>query len=149
MGDTEGSFYCSCPAGFTLAADLLGCEDVNGCSQNPCSGTTCINTYGSYYCLTSSDVSGGSVAALVSEPVVASSASTSTVALAAVLAAVGSAMVVLIVVLTVRRIQTSRTIAENQSAVNRMNAINVSASPYNVGASPYGFGTVGSKLNSE
>jgi len=144
--DTEGSFYCSCPAGFTLAADLLGCEDVNECSQNPCSGTTCINTYGSYYCLTSSDVSGGSVAALVSEPVAASS--TSTVALAAVLAAVGSAMVILIVVLAVRRIQTSRTIAENQSAVDRMNVINVSASPY-VGASPYGFDTLGSELNAK
>merc|ERR1711988_1872686 len=97
--DTEGSFYCSCPAGFTLASDLLGCEDVDECSLNPCSGTTCINTYGSYYCLTSSDVSSGNVAALVGEAAVASTVS-----------AVGSAMIVLIVVLAVRRIQTSRMI---------------------------------------
>merc|ERR1711988_1734555 len=126
---TEGSFYCSCPAGFTLASDLLGCEDVDECSLNPCSGTTCINTYGSYYCLTSSDVSSGNVAALVGEAAVAS-----------VLAAVGSAMIVLIVVLAVRRIQTSRMIAENQSTVDRMN---------NAGASPYGFNNTGFNMPDE
>jgi len=113
----------------------MGCDDVDECQLNPCSGTTCINTYGSYYCLTSSDVSSGSVAALVGgEAAAASTVSNSTLALAAVLAAVGSAMIVLIVVLAVRRIQTSRAITENQSTVNRMN---------HVGASPYGFNVEG------
>merc|ERR1712008_261218 len=109
---------------------------------NPCSGTSCIDTYGSYYCLTSSDVFGGSVAALVGAETVAgvstvgATVNTSTAALAAV----GSAMIVLIVVLAVRRIQTARDISDNQSTVNRMNGING-------GASPYGFNSVGSKFN--
>lgn len=121
--DTEGSYYCSCPNGFTLAYDLLGCEDIDECTQyNPCSGTTCINTYGSYYCLTSSDVFAGSVAALRgAEHDIAgvanagASVNMSTVALAAVLAAIGSAMIVLIIVLAVRRIQTARIIKENNN----------------------------------
>ena len=86
------------------------------------------------------DVSSGNVAALVGEAAVASTVSTSTVALAAVLAAVGSAMIVLIVVLAVRRIQTSRMIAENQSTVDRMN---------NAGASPYGFNNTGFNMPDE
>jgi len=112
--DTAGSYYCSCPAGFTVAPDLVGCEDVNECLLNPCAGTTCINTYGSYYCLTSSDVFGGSVAALVGgADVAASSFTTSNVALAAVCGSVGTALVLLIVALAVRRIRTARRMSDN------------------------------------
>merc|ERR1712142_39072 len=111
--DTAGSYYCSCPAGFSVAPDLVGCEDVDECQFNPCVGTTCINTYGSYYCLTSSDVFGGSVAALVSADVAAASSfSTSNVVLAAVCGSVGTAMVLLIVALAVRRIKTARRMSE-------------------------------------
>merc|ERR1712241_594549 len=113
--DAAGSYYCSCPAGFTVAPDLVGCEDVNECLLNPCAGTTCINTYGSYYCLTSSDVFGGSVAALVggADVAAASSFTTSNVALAAVCGSVGTALVLLIVALAVRRIRTARRMSDN------------------------------------
>jgi len=141
--DTTGSFYCSCPAGFTLAYDLVDCEDVDECAQNPCSGSSCINTYGSYYCISGSVYNGnlaaqvgGNVAGVSSS--VAGTASTTTVALAAVVAAVGSVMIVLIVVLSVRRIQNNR-----QSSTPMANRSMPSI--YNSKAT-YGFNTVGSKF---
>merc|ERR1712047_173757 len=66
--DTDGSYSCTCPAGFTLSPDGVSCEDVNECQLNPCGATTCINTYGSYSCISTSDVFRGSVAAHVGVP---------------------------------------------------------------------------------
>lgn len=140
--DTTGSFYCRCPDGFTLGYDLVDCDDVDECAQNPCSGSSCINTYGSYYCISGS-VYTGNVAAQVGGNVagvsssIAGTVNTSTVALACVLAAVGSAMIVLIVVLSVRRIQNNR--QSSTPVGNRMPSI------YNSKAT-YGFNTVGSKF---
>jgi hypothetical protein len=54
--NTVGSYQCSCKSGFTLSADMTSCEDVNECDttlfSSPCtSPATCINAYGSYYCV--------------------------------------------------------------------------------------------------
>jgi len=95
--DTVGSFYCSCPTGLTLDSNLLGCKDIDECDQNPCSGTTCLNTFGSYYCITSSDVSGGAIAAAQTgddASAAAASGSSSTISpLFAILGIIGAALI--------------------------------------------------------
>jgi hypothetical protein len=58
-----GSFTCSCKSGFTLSADQRSCEDVNECdttlNASPCTnGATCINAYGSYYCIQQAPIPG-------------------------------------------------------------------------------------------
>lgn len=49
--NTEGSYICSCPAGFILNPDGYTCRDMDECAtgQNICQ-QTCINTEGSYKC---------------------------------------------------------------------------------------------------
>lgn len=49
--NTEGSFICSCPAGFLLNSDGVTCRDLDECAtgQNLCQ-QNCINTEGSYTC---------------------------------------------------------------------------------------------------
>lgn len=49
--NTEGSYICSCPAGFLLNPDGTSCRDLDECStgQHLCQ-QTCINTQGSYNC---------------------------------------------------------------------------------------------------
>ncbi|KAG8447614.1 hypothetical protein GDO86_014935 [Hymenochirus boettgeri] len=49
-----GSFFCSCPVGFTLAPDGRNCRDIDECTvgAHRCdAGQQCINTAGSYQCL--------------------------------------------------------------------------------------------------
>jgi len=109
--DTEGSFRCSCPTGFLLATDGFDCEDVNECDQTPCGGNQCINTYGSYTCLSSANASPLTGNAVVAGTSSASAGlvSQSTVVLATCLAAVGTLLVALIVALGVRRLRTPTT----------------------------------------
>ena len=49
--NTEGSFLCSCPKGYTLAADGVTCRDLDECAtgQHNCEHE-CVNTLGSYKC---------------------------------------------------------------------------------------------------
>lgn len=51
--DTEGSYICSCRAGFRLAADRHVCDDIDECEGvvDVCPGSSCMNTYGSYACI--------------------------------------------------------------------------------------------------
>jgi len=143
--DTTGSYYCSCPTGFTLAYDLHGCEDVDECDFNPCSGTTCVNTYGSYYCLSNSVVFNGAFAAALvgADPSLVGSASVSagvtqqTVVLASALAVVGTLLVVMIVALGLRHMRTSKKAAETDSDTASTAAFN--------GTSAFGF-SLGNKL---
>jgi len=138
--DTDGSYYCSCPQGFSISADRHGCNDINECQSTPCpGGTSCLNTHGSYYCVTASDVYRGSLGLKAAQPVESvSDGSGSTIALTAVFAALGSAMVVLVVVLAVRRINTfSRSGIQSPRGVSSI---------YNTRAT-YGFNTVGSKFH--
>ncbi|KFO76193.1 Fibulin-7, partial [Cuculus canorus] len=49
-----GSYRCACPAGYILLGDGKSCEDIDECalSQDNCTrGTTCINTGGSFQCV--------------------------------------------------------------------------------------------------
>ncbi|XP_054619915.1 fibulin-7-like [Dunckerocampus dactyliophorus] len=53
--NTPGSFRCSCPAGYELAADGRSCTDVDECDdrKHNCSGEEmCINTHGGFRCVT-------------------------------------------------------------------------------------------------
>lgn len=51
--DTDGSYQCSCNAGYQLQNDNHGCEDVDECTDSRtlsyCSGN-CVNTVGGYFC---------------------------------------------------------------------------------------------------
>lgn len=49
--NTDGSFICSCPAGYVLNPDGLTCRDLDECAigQHVCQHT-CVNTLGSYSC---------------------------------------------------------------------------------------------------
>jgi hypothetical protein len=51
--NTQGAFYCDCPAGLRLSENLRSCQDINEChlrnGHGPCQDT-CTNTYGSYIC---------------------------------------------------------------------------------------------------
>lgn len=52
--NTQGAYACGCNTGFTLSKDRKSCEDIDECLGriNPCStATTCLNSYGSYYCI--------------------------------------------------------------------------------------------------
>jgi len=51
--NTEGSYYCSCDSGYQLGTNNHECEDVDECATgNLCpAGTICVNTWGSYHCL--------------------------------------------------------------------------------------------------
>ncbi|XP_028925819.1 fibulin-7 [Ornithorhynchus anatinus] len=49
-----GSYRCSCPSGYRTLADGKSCEDIDECagSQHACArGTICINTGGSFQCV--------------------------------------------------------------------------------------------------
>lgn len=49
--NTEGSFICSCPAGFILNPDGVSCRDLDECATgNHLCQQNCINTQGSYTC---------------------------------------------------------------------------------------------------
>ncbi|KAM4696629.1 hemicentin-2 [Rhinophrynus dorsalis] len=51
-----GSYFCSCPVGYTLAPDSRTCRDIDECSQGThrCEpGQQCVNMEGSYSCLLS------------------------------------------------------------------------------------------------
>ena len=49
--DSDGSFACSCEAGFTLNADDLSCDDVDECStSNGGCAQTCTNESGAFAC---------------------------------------------------------------------------------------------------
>ncbi|CAK8680217.1 unnamed protein product [Clavelina lepadiformis] len=48
--DTDGSYYCDCPEGFTGNA-YISCQVVDECASNPCDeNATCTSTDGSYVC---------------------------------------------------------------------------------------------------
>ncbi|KAL2082992.1 hypothetical protein ACEWY4_020765 [Coilia grayii] len=52
--NVPGSYHCSCPQGYRLLSDGRSCEDVDECltQQHNCShGTTCINTGGTFQCV--------------------------------------------------------------------------------------------------
>ena len=50
--NTDGSFTCACPTGYTGDVCL---DDVNECLNTPCqNGGTCANTDGSFNCMCSS-----------------------------------------------------------------------------------------------
>nr|BAG53997.1 unnamed protein product [Homo sapiens] len=52
--NTPGSYRCTCPGGYRTLADGKSCEDVDECVglQPVCpQGTTCINTGGSFQCV--------------------------------------------------------------------------------------------------
>ena len=46
----EGSYECSCNAGFLLAGDNRTCEDVDECLTSPCNHT-CDNLLGGFRCV--------------------------------------------------------------------------------------------------
>lgn len=50
--NTDGSFRCSCPAGYVLDGSGLACVDADECAQEPriCGNGTCANTPGGYEC---------------------------------------------------------------------------------------------------
>ncbi|XP_060563936.1 uncharacterized protein LOC132723281, partial [Ruditapes philippinarum] len=49
--NTDGSYYCSCDAGYTLSMfDRRSCNDINECTSNHNCDGTCINEQGSYRC---------------------------------------------------------------------------------------------------
>ncbi|XP_050679493.1 fibrillin-1-like isoform X1 [Leptidea sinapis] len=50
--NTDGSFRCACPAGYTLDASGLVCVDADECVAEPriCGNGTCTNTPGGYEC---------------------------------------------------------------------------------------------------
>lgn len=49
--NTQGSFTCSCAAGYVLHADGTSCQDLDECAtgQHICQHQ-CVNTEGSYKC---------------------------------------------------------------------------------------------------
>merc|ERR1712038_692686 len=52
--NTQGSYFCSCGNGYQLGQNNRECQDINECNNpNTCSfGYVCVNTWGSYHCLT-------------------------------------------------------------------------------------------------
>ncbi|XP_022085366.1 hemicentin-1-like isoform X2 [Acanthaster planci] len=50
--NTEGSYTCSCPAGYRLSEDKTNCRDINECKSDRCGrDRMCFNTLGSYECV--------------------------------------------------------------------------------------------------
>ncbi|XP_073729872.1 fibrillin-2 [Misgurnus anguillicaudatus] len=50
--NTDGSFRCECPAGYTLDYTGTRCDDMDECSVgNPCGNGTCSNVFGGFECL--------------------------------------------------------------------------------------------------
>jgi Calcium-binding EGF domain len=51
--NTEGSFKCSCPPGYTESRGNGECQDINECAQLNTCGTNakCANMPGSYKCI--------------------------------------------------------------------------------------------------
>lgn len=47
--NSEGSYECSCNAGFVLRADGRNCQDDDECRRSPCSHG-CINVHGGFRC---------------------------------------------------------------------------------------------------
>lgn len=54
--NTPGSYECTCPSGYELAADKISCRDIDECAlpSNTCNGPNdiCTNIRGSYRCNT-------------------------------------------------------------------------------------------------
>ncbi|KAI4882658.1 hypothetical protein NFI96_001503 [Prochilodus magdalenae] len=49
--NTDGSFRCECPTGYTLNYSGVDCVDVDECAVgNPCGNGTCTNVIGSFEC---------------------------------------------------------------------------------------------------
>uniref|UniRef100_A0A3Q4C0E7 Uncharacterized protein n=1 Tax=Mola mola TaxID=94237 RepID=A0A3Q4C0E7_MOLML len=49
--NTDGSFRCECPMGYTLDTSGVRCEDTNECDVgNPCGNGTCTNVIGGFEC---------------------------------------------------------------------------------------------------
>ncbi|XP_041083035.1 fibrillin-1-like [Polyodon spathula] len=49
--NTDGSFRCECPFGFSLDYSGINCEDTDECSVgNPCGNGTCTNVIGAFEC---------------------------------------------------------------------------------------------------
>lgn len=50
--NTDGSFRCECPPGYTLDGTGLVCVDADECAADPriCGNGTCTNTPGGYEC---------------------------------------------------------------------------------------------------
>lgn len=105
--NTAGSYFCKCPAGFTLAPDNKACQDVNECLvSTPCqAGEVCTNTWGGHLCTAVSQ--GGQSAPLVAvaagEEGSSDEYSMGTVLLTSVLSALVVASVCALIVVTLRR----------------------------------------------
>lgn len=50
--NTDGSFVCTCPNGYTLSSDGITCRDIDECAtgRHGCQHE-CVNTQGSYTCV--------------------------------------------------------------------------------------------------
>ncbi|XP_041837926.1 fibrillin-1 isoform X2 [Melanotaenia boesemani] len=51
--NTQGSYYCQCPAGFQSTATRTECRDLDECVANGriCNNGRCVNTEGSFHCV--------------------------------------------------------------------------------------------------
>jgi len=115
--NTVGSFTCSCDnrKGFRLSGNGKSCVDINECEdQSIClrqGFSTCVNTYGAYFCHSEGDLQfrtsnqAGAAAQVsnVGQAVASSSSSTNTIVLASLLSAAGCALLTLAVLLAFKR----------------------------------------------
>jgi hypothetical protein len=110
--NSAGGYSCTCNTGFTLAFDGKTCNDVNECAQtaNPCTITSssCVNSYGGYYCLASGAIASalvGDQPATSTNRLTTSGYPTSTVVLAVLLSITSAVLIIIVSVLIVRHVK--------------------------------------------
>lgn len=147
--NSEGSFSCSCESGLRTADNGQTCEDVDECSGDAATQTTCtvaetcVNTYESYFCVDSDFIGAQSRAASAAQKSFEifgsheSGYTNVTVGVASAIAAAAAALLTVAALLIARHIQSrnGRTAASNPAAA-------AAASDYRI--SPRKFGTVSS-----
>jgi len=114
--DTDGSYECRCPSGYTLSANKKKCDDVNECLGTPCNrNDVCVNSEGGYYCLSpNSVVSQGLIGSEAAGAAVAAS-STQNVALSATIAGLAGILATICVVMAVRAVRNRQQRKKQQS----------------------------------
>jgi hypothetical protein len=104
--NSPGSFSCSCGTGFVPTADGKGCNDVNECLGNPCTSGSCVNSLGSYYCLSTQAIASAQVSDSASGSGASSSGYPISTVVFAVLFSITTAILIIIVsVLVVRHVR--------------------------------------------